>query len=254
MLPVKFGCIWPCGFRGEDFLNISQSETRIARGGHICIPIGTKWGNFVKDLPQMLPVKFACIWPCGFRGEDFWNISQSETRIARGGHICIPIGTKWGNFVKDLPQMLPVKFGCIWPCGFRGEDFWNISQSETRIACGGHICSPIGTKWGNFVKDLPQMLPVKFGSIWPCGFRGEDFWNISQSETRIARGGHICIPIGTKWGNFVKDLPQMLPVKFGCIWPCGFRGEDFWNISQSEQESSMAAMFFVRSGQNVQTL
>ena len=29
------------------------------------------------------------------------------------------------------------------------------------------------------------MLPVKFGSIWPSSFR-EEFFNISQSETRIA--------------------------------------------------------------------
>jgi hypothetical protein len=35
------------------------------------------------------------------------------------------------------------------------------------------------------------MLPVKFGSIWPSSFRGEDFFNISQSETRIALGSHI---------------------------------------------------------------
>jgi hypothetical protein len=29
------------------------------------------------------------------------------------------------------------------------------------------------------------MLPAKFGSIWPSSFRGEDFFNISQSEKRI---------------------------------------------------------------------
>jgi hypothetical protein len=38
------------------------------------------------------------------------------------------------------------------------------------------------------------MLPDKFGSIWPSSFRGEDFFNISQSETRIALGSHICWP------------------------------------------------------------
>jgi hypothetical protein len=32
------------------------------------------------------------------------------------------------------------------------------------------------------------MLPAMFGSIWPSSFRGEDFFNISQSETRIAHG------------------------------------------------------------------
>jgi hypothetical protein len=28
------------------------------------------------------------------------------------------------------------------------------------------------------------MFPAKFGSIWPSCFRGEDFFNISQSEKR----------------------------------------------------------------------
>jgi hypothetical protein len=28
----------------------------------------------------------------------------------------------------------------FWYIGFRGEDFLEINQSETRIACGGHVC------------------------------------------------------------------------------------------------------------------
>jgi hypothetical protein len=32
----------------------------------------------------------------------------------------------------------------IWPSSFRGEDFLNISQSETRIALGGHIFGGMG--------------------------------------------------------------------------------------------------------------
>ena len=90
-------------FQRRRFFKYQPIRNKNCPWRHICIPIQTKWGHFVKDLIQMLPVKFACIWPCGFRGEDFWNISQSETRIARGSHICSPIGTKWGNFVKDLP-------------------------------------------------------------------------------------------------------------------------------------------------------
>jgi hypothetical protein len=36
MLTTKFWFIWPSGFREEDFLEINQTETRIAYGGHIC--------------------------------------------------------------------------------------------------------------------------------------------------------------------------------------------------------------------------
>jgi hypothetical protein len=35
------------------------------------------------------------------------------------------------------------------------------------------------------------MLPAEFSSILPSSFRGEDFFNISQSEKRIALGGHV---------------------------------------------------------------
>jgi hypothetical protein len=35
--------------------------------------------------------------------------------------------------------MLPTKFQSICPSGFREEDFLEIVQSETRIACGGHL-------------------------------------------------------------------------------------------------------------------
>jgi hypothetical protein len=50
--------------------------------------------------------------------------------------------------------MLPTKFQFIWESGFR-EDFLEINQSETRIACGGHVCQPIGTKGAIFIEDIP---------------------------------------------------------------------------------------------------
>jgi hypothetical protein len=70
----------------------------------------------------------------------YLEINQSETRIAVGGHVCQWIGTKLAVFIKDFPRMLPTKFRFIWPSGFRGDNFLEINQSETRIACGGHVC------------------------------------------------------------------------------------------------------------------
>jgi hypothetical protein len=35
--------------------------------------------------------------------------------------------------------MLPTKIRFIWQSGFREEDFLEINQSETIIACGGHV-------------------------------------------------------------------------------------------------------------------
>jgi hypothetical protein len=39
MLPTKFQFIWASGYRGEDFLEINQSETRMAGEGHVCYRI-----------------------------------------------------------------------------------------------------------------------------------------------------------------------------------------------------------------------
>ena len=58
----------------------------------------------------------------------------------------------------------------------------------------------------NFEGDTPRNIYAKFGSIWPSCFRGEDFFNIIQSEKRINLGGHVCRPNGTKWRNFIEDL------------------------------------------------
>jgi hypothetical protein len=41
---------------------------------------------------------------------------------------------------SKLGRKHPWKVLYIWPSGFRGEDFLEINQSETRIACGGHVC------------------------------------------------------------------------------------------------------------------
>ena len=88
--------------------------------------------------------------------------------------------------------MLPTKFRSIWPRGFREEDFLEINQSETRMACGGHVCKWIRTKLPIFIEDLPRILPNELRFIWPSDFRGDDFLEINQSETRIACGGHVC--------------------------------------------------------------
>jgi hypothetical protein len=43
-------------------------------------------------------------------------------------------------------KVLPTKFLFIWPSGFRGEYLFEINQSETRIASGGHVCERVGMK------------------------------------------------------------------------------------------------------------
>jgi hypothetical protein len=57
---------------------------------------------------------------------------------------------------------------------FQRRRFLKISQSETRIACGGHVWQWIIAKYALFREVLPKMLPTKFQFIWLRVFRGED--------------------------------------------------------------------------------
>jgi hypothetical protein len=57
------------------------------------------------------------------------------------------------SLIEDLPMMLPTKLRFIWQSGFRGEDFLEINQSETRMVCGDHVCKRIRIKCAIFIED-----------------------------------------------------------------------------------------------------
>jgi hypothetical protein len=44
------------------------------------------------------------------------------------------------NLYKGLSKDAFYQDRFIWPSGFRADDSLEINQSETRIACGGHVC------------------------------------------------------------------------------------------------------------------
>ena len=47
MLPTKFQFIWQSGYRTEYYLEINQSETGIAYGGHVLLKDRDKMSNLV---------------------------------------------------------------------------------------------------------------------------------------------------------------------------------------------------------------
>ena len=46
----------------------------------------------------------------------------------------------------------------------------------------------------------------------------------------------------------------MLPPMFRIIWPTGFRGEEFWKLTNQKQELPVAAMFVNGPGRNEHSL
>ena len=87
--------------------------------------------------------------------------------------------------------MLSTKFRFIWPSGFRGEDFLEINQSETRIACGGCLLTDrneMSNRYRGPAIDTSYQVSVHLAKR----FQRRRFFLIGQSETRIAYGGHVC--------------------------------------------------------------
>jgi hypothetical protein len=70
-----------------------------------------------------------------FQRRIVFKIDQSKSRIALWGHVYQRIGKEWAIFIQDLTWMLPTKIQFIWPRVCRGEDCFEIHQSETVIAC-----------------------------------------------------------------------------------------------------------------------
>ena len=75
----------------------------------------------------MLPSKFRFVWTSGFRGEDFFKSANQKQEL--------PVAAM---FVTNRDGMSNLAKR------FQRKRFLEIDQSETRIACGGHVCNESG--------------------------------------------------------------------------------------------------------------
>jgi hypothetical protein len=125
MLPAKFRFIWPNSFKGEDSLEINQSETRNC----LCRPCLSMERDEMSNL---------------YRGpEQTWlpqAILVSDWLISKISSPLKPLGLMNRNLVGSILGRSSIKIAFIWPSDFRGNNFLEINQSETRIACGSHVC------------------------------------------------------------------------------------------------------------------
>jgi hypothetical protein len=70
--------------------------------------------------------------------------------------------------------MLPAKFGLIWPSSFREDFFFTLANQKKELLLAAiFVGKQNETK--KLYRDLTQMFPAMFGSIWLSSFRGEDF-------------------------------------------------------------------------------
>ena len=139
-------------------LSVCFEET-LYRTCHMCfLPNYCSFGYSVSEKicfrNQLIRNKNCLWWPC------LWRHRDEMSNLYRGPSIVDASYQVSPHFDMQLQRRIFL--------------FLEIVQSETSIACGGHVCERIGTKWTIVIEDLTSMLPTKFQFIWLRGFRGED--------------------------------------------------------------------------------
>jgi hypothetical protein len=126
--------------------------------------------------------------------------------------------------------MLPTKFRFIWPSGFRGEDFLEINQSETRIVCGGHVCKWIGTYHAYPLQQSSanhhwHLVPIHL-QTWPPQTILVSDWLISKKSSPLK-------PLGQVPGCHAEIY---IPLN---VLPWMYNATDFTNFVQSSRKQRM---------------
>jgi hypothetical protein len=99
-----------------------------------------KWVISIEDLPRMLPTKFWFIWPGGFRGEIFFRNQPIRNKNGLWLRCLLTDRDEMSNLYRgpsiDASYQVSVQL-VKW---FQRRRLLEIHHSETRIACGGHVC------------------------------------------------------------------------------------------------------------------
>ena len=88
----------------------------------------------------MLPTKFWFIWPSSFRGEKFLKSANQKQESPVAAMFVNGSGQNEQYLQRIFHRCFLLSFGSFGQAVIRGEDFKKIGQSETRIACGSHVC------------------------------------------------------------------------------------------------------------------
>ena len=88
----------------------------------------------------MLLTKFRFIWPSGFRGEDFFRNQPIRNKNSLWHPSLLTVRDEMSILYREPAIDASYQVSVHLAKRFQRRRFKKIGQSETRIACGGHVC------------------------------------------------------------------------------------------------------------------
>jgi hypothetical protein len=83
-------------------------------------------------------------------------------------------------------------FRFIWPNSFRGEEFKKSANHKQELPVAAMFINGSGQNEQSLQRTFHRCFLPSFGSFGQVVSEEKIKKNISQSETRIACGGHVC--------------------------------------------------------------
>ena len=88
----------------------------------------------------MLNTKFRFIWPCGFRGEDFFRNQPIRNKNCLWWPCLLTDRDEMSKLYREPSIDASHQVSVHLAMRFQRRRFLKIVQSKTRIACGDHVC------------------------------------------------------------------------------------------------------------------
>jgi hypothetical protein len=145
MLPAKVGYIWPSSFRGEDVLTLANQKQELLLAA---IFLGQIKPNLAGNIYVRSPIMLLHLVPFGQKTWPPRAVLVSDW-LRKKNCSWQPYLLAKRNETKKFYRGPYIDASCqVWlhlAKQFQRRRFFNSSQSEKRIALGGHVCWPNGT-------------------------------------------------------------------------------------------------------------
>ena len=150
--------------------------------------------------------------------------------------------------------MLPTKFRSIWPSGFRGDNFLEINQSETRIAVVAMFVNRSGQNEQSVQRTFHRCFLPSFGSFGQA-VSGEKIFKNRLIRKKNCLWLPCLLMDWDKMCNLSRGPPIDVSYQVSVHLTQRFQRRRFLKkLANQKQTLSVAAMFVNGSGRNEQSL